>query len=166
MKSEIRLASASILTFYIPESSTLGFYSLTRVMARSAWEMLAESVYSCQTKQMGQVKSMMEVRPRLDLFSGFIPNSEFMPIRRHYKESKLVAAWHGLYEALEKQTGDMTVSGSDGFAPTTAALYDIADLTRQVLRHSAPLAEHCLFIGDFFEDLAFPSSRHHCSFFT
>jgi hypothetical protein len=115
--------------------------------------MLAESVYSCQTKQMGQVKSMVEVRPRLDLFSGFIPNSEFMPIRRHYQESKLVAAWHGLYEALEKQTGDMAESGLDDFAPTAAALYDMVDLTRQVMRLSAPLANPRLFIGHilFFE---------------
>jgi hypothetical protein len=38
-----------------------------------------------------QVKSMMESRPRLDLHTGYIRNSDFMPIRRHYPDAVRVA---------------------------------------------------------------------------
>lgn len=75
---------------------------------------------------MGQVKSMIESRPRLDLYTGWIPNSDFMPIRRHYPESSLVNAWHKLMLAT-------VPDGADGFMPPSAAVFDVVDVTRQVL---------------------------------
>jgi len=68
---------------------------------------------------------MMEIRPRVDAYSGYIPNSDFMPIRRHYKDSTLVQAWHQLIES--------TAKGGDTYRPSPAAAFDLADVTRQVL---------------------------------
>ena len=73
-----------------------------------------------------QVKSMIESRPRLDLYTGWIPNSDFMPIRRHYPETSLVNAWTKLVEAT-------LPSGSDGYMAPAAAVFDMVDVTRQVL---------------------------------
>jgi hypothetical protein len=42
---------------------------------------------------------MIESRPRLDLYTGWIPNSDFIPLRRHYLETSLVNAWTKLAEA-------------------------------------------------------------------
>lgn len=94
-------------------------------LARNGWSLIAGSAYSCPTQQMGQPKSMIESRPRLDLFTGFIRNSDFMPVRRHYNESVLISAWHAMCTALD--------GPHDDYTPSRAALYDIADVTRQVL---------------------------------
>ncbi len=95
-------------------------------LAQAAWKEIGDTVYSCQTTQMGQVKSMVESRPRLDLYTGWIPNSDFMPIRRHYPEASLVSAWRKLLRAT-------IPDGIDGFAPPAAAVFDVVDVTRQVL---------------------------------
>jgi alpha-N-acetylglucosaminidase len=39
--------------------------------ARRAWGILGQGVYACATTQMGQPKSMIELRPRMDLHAGF-----------------------------------------------------------------------------------------------
>jgi alpha-N-acetylglucosaminidase len=95
-------------------------------LAQAAWREIGDTVYSCPTTQMGQVKSMIESRPRLDLYTGWIPNSDFMPIRRHYPETSLVNAWTKLVEAT-------LPSGSDGYKAPAAAVFDVVDVTRQVL---------------------------------
>lgn len=102
-------------------------HCLHRLLARSYLQSLGRLVLGrYQTTQMGQVKSMMESRPRLDLYTGWIPNSDFMPIRRHYPESSLVNAWHKLMLAT-------VPDGVDGFTPPAAAVFDVVDVTRQVL---------------------------------
>lgn len=114
--------------------------------AQEAWTLLAETVYSCKTTQMGQVKSMIESRPRLDLHTGYIRNSDFMPIRRHYSDAVLVKAWYKLLDAHglggEPKGGLNTdeppvLAGNEleaaSAATTSASRYDLVDVTRQVL---------------------------------
>ncbi|EKX45295.1 hypothetical protein GUITHDRAFT_51145, partial [Guillardia theta CCMP2712] len=111
-----------------------------KALGEEAWRELASTVYSCPGTQMGQVKSMVESRPRLDLASGWIPNSDFMPIKRHYPEEALVRAWLKLLRA--------TRGGADGYTCSSSASFDIADVTRQVLsdlfaRLFQPLSSFC-----------------------
>ena len=96
------------------------------VLAQQAWQDVGGTVYNCQTTQMGQPKSMIESRPRLDLYTGWIANSDFMPIRRHYPESALVNAWKKLMRAT-------LPSGADKYEAPACAVFDLVDFTRQVL---------------------------------
>ena len=61
---------------------------------------------------------MIESRPRLDLYTGWIPNSDFIPLRRHYPETSLVNAWTKLAEAALR-------SGTNGYKAPAAAVFDI-----------------------------------------
>eukprot|EP00960_Hanusia_phi_P001189 32714-Hanusia_phi.AAC.1 len=111
-----------------------------RALGEEAWKELAATVYSCPGTQMGQVKSMVESRPRLDLATGWIPHSDFMPIKRHYPDTALVRAWLKLLRA--------TRGGEDGYTCPSSASFDMADVTRQVLsdlfaRLFQPLASFC-----------------------
>ncbi len=90
---------------------------------------------------MGQPKSMIESRPRLDLYTGWIPNSDFMPIRRHYPEAALVNAWKKLMEAtLPSAAG----APRDAYRPPPAAVFDLVDVTRQVVNRALTEARQSL----------------------
>ena len=66
---------------------------------------------------------MIESRPRLDLYTGWIPNSDFIPLRRHYLETSLVNAWTKLAEAA-------LPSGTNGYKAPAAAVFDIWSMSR------------------------------------
>ena len=63
-------------------------------LAQEAWREIGETVYSCRTRQMGQVKSMIESRPRLDLYTGCIPISDLMPMSTYTHTPYIHACMH------------------------------------------------------------------------
>mmetsp|Transcript_61107 Transcript_61107/g.144303 ORF Transcript_61107/g.144303 Transcript_61107/m.144303 type:complete len:325 (-) Transcript_61107:29-1003(-) len=90
--------------------------------ADRAWQRLANTVYNCTRDFWSVTKSMVVLRPKLDLLhAGFMPTSLF------YDPSDLVLAWLDLIHAATT-------------LPMSPSLrYDLVDVTRQVLSNTFSL---------------------------
>jgi len=84
--------------------------------AHKAWDILRKTAYNCLTGQSGVTKSMIDLRPALEM-----NRTGWQPTVLHYDPADLVTAWDYLVECQDELAGVETY------------LFDLADVTRQVL---------------------------------
>jgi len=84
--------------------------------AHKAWDILRRTAYNCLTGQSGVTKSMIDLRPALQM-----NRTGWQPTVLHYDPADLVTAWEYLIDIQDELTGVETY------------LTDLVEVTRQVL---------------------------------
>jgi alpha-N-acetylglucosaminidase len=91
--------------------------------AQKAWDILLKTVYNCDTNQCGTSESFICARPKLIITSAF----EYGQTRIYYDPQKLEIA------------GKLLLSCSNEVGNNDAYLYDLVDVTRQILSNRTQL---------------------------
>jgi len=97
-------------------------YGVDNEYTAAAWELMSTSVYSCPDSPywngFGVTKSLIELRPQLNMSqAGFMPTALF------YDPAILVKAWAMM----------VTATSNPSIVTTETFLYDLVDVTRQVM---------------------------------